>query len=426
MVTIYVIDLSDKCRNSYSKGSVTLGLFVSSKSKASLDFVTFAVFLEKRKIFNINKLQMRNFCLSVVLLLTSGYLVAQLDSTIYDIVEQGARFPACEQLDTTLAAKQQCSQQALLAVIYQNVQYPAEARMEGIEGTVAVSFVVEPDSTISNANVLRDIGGGCGDAVLNVINAMNPTGIKWIPAKKDGQDVRSRLTIPIKFKLSEAPAYYMMGSDTVYSRYDQAAMFKGEQALEEYITTTLQYPELYEDSCLVGYMDVQLLVQPDGVIETVSVSDYLDLGLDFQMEVVNLTTSMFGKWEAAKYQERSVPTTVDLRMGFIPSDTEGCKSELVQFEQANALAVESIQLYEAEDMEGSITKITEALALQPRNAEYLALRGQSYVDLERYGEACQDLFLARQVLGTSSFDQLLMIICRMEKEGEETTEIEKQ
>ncbi|MEM1325241.1 MAG: TonB family protein [Bacteroidota bacterium] len=367
---------------------------------------------------------MRKFCLSLGLMLVSWSLMAQMDSTIYDIVEQPARFPACEQLDTTLAAKQKCSQQALLAIVYQNVQYPVEARMEGIEGTVAVSFVVEPDSTLSNAKLLRDIGGGCGDAVLNVINAMNPTGIKWIPAQQGGKDVRSRMTVPIKFKLSEAPPYYLIGSDTVYTRYEQAATFKGEQTLDDYITSTLSYPEAYADSCLVGYMDVQLLVQPEGIVQTVSVSDYMDLGLDFQMEVVNLTTSMFGKWEAAQYKERPVPTTVDLRVGFVPSNTEGCKSELTQFEQANALAVESIQLYEQEDLEASINKITAALELQPKNAEYLALRGQSYVDLERYGEACQDLFKARQILGTSAFDQLLMIICRMETaaEGEEIEE----
>ncbi|MEL6945110.1 MAG: hypothetical protein AAFO82_20830 [Bacteroidota bacterium] len=54
-------------------------------------------------------------------------LTAQVDTTIYDVVEQPPRFPMCEALDTTIAAKTQCAQQALLAVIYQNIQYPMQA-----------------------------------------------------------------------------------------------------------------------------------------------------------------------------------------------------------------------------------------------------------------------------------------------------------
>lgn len=346
---------------------------------------------------------------------------AQSDMTIYDIVEQNPRFPMCEVLDTTLAAKQQCSQQALLAVIYQNVQYPVAARMEGIEGTVVVSFVVEPDSLLSNTKVLRDIGGGCGDAVLSVVNAFNDSGIRWIPATQGGKNVRARMTIPIKFKLSEAPPYMMMENDTVYTQFEKAADFKEDISLDDYINDNLQYPEAYQDSCLVGYMDVQLLIQPDGVVKTISLSDYLDMGLDFQFEVMNLTNSMFGRWEAAQYQGRAVPSLVDLRLGFVPTNKNGCRTEISAFEQASAFSVEAVQLYEKEDIEASIKKLTEALALQPNNAEYLALRGQGYVDLEDYQAACSDLIKARRILGTSSFDQLLMIICRM---NQPTSEVE--
>ena len=130
-----------------------------------------------------------------------NHLFSQSDTTIYDVVEQPPRFPMCEALDTTVDAKTKCAQQALLAIIYQNVQYPVEARMEGLEGTVVTSFVVEPDSTVSGAEVLRDIGGGCGNAVVAVVNAMNGAGIRWIPGKREGKDVRSKVTVPIKFKL---------------------------------------------------------------------------------------------------------------------------------------------------------------------------------------------------------------------------------
>lgn len=364
---------------------------------------------------------MKKIFFALLLLHLTISFYAQSDTTIYDIVERNPRFPACEILDTTLAAKQQCSQQALLAVIYQNVQYPVAARMEGIEGTVVVSFVVEPDSLISNTKILRDIGGGCGDAVLSVVNAFNDSGIRWIPANQSGKDVRARMTLPIKFKLSEAPPYMMMEGDTVYTQFEEAANFKGDTSLEDFVTDNLKYPEAYEDSCLVGYMDAQLLIQPDGVVQMINLSDYLELGLDFQFEVMNLTNSMFGRWEAAQYQGRAVPSLVDLRLGFVPTNESACQTAISTFEQASLLSVEAVQLYEKEEIEASIEKMTEALALQPNNAEYLALRGQGYVDLENYQAACQDLIKARRILGTASFDQLLMIICRMDQP---TSEVE--
>ncbi|NJL74962.1 MAG: energy transducer TonB [Saprospiraceae bacterium] len=208
------------------------------------------------------------------------------DTTIYVVTEQMPRFRfgGCEQLDTTLQVKQQCSQQALLAFVYANLQYPLQARLDNIEGTVVTSFVVEPDSSISNISLLKDIGGGCGNAVLSLLDAFNPNNIKWIPGKKDGLDVRVKITLPIKFKLTEAPPYVVLEGDTVYTRMDQEAVFSGNNAsVTEYIEEKLPYPAAYLDSCVIGYMDVQLLIQPDGVVKTLNVLDYCYLGLDFSV-----------------------------------------------------------------------------------------------------------------------------------------------
>lgn len=360
---------------------------------------------------------MRNYIFIILTICVSFYQAkTQSDTTIYDIVEQMPRFPMCEALDTTLAAKQQCSQQALLAVIYQNVQYPVQARVDGLEGTVVVSFVVEPDSTLSNTTILRDIGGGCGLAVANVLNAFNDSGIRWIPAKRAGQDVRFKMTVPIKFRLQEAPPYVFIEGDTVYVELDSLAKFEGgDTGLDQYITDKLNYPAAYQDSCQIGYMDVQLLIEPDGIVKTTAVSDYLELGLDFQLEIVNLTTSMFGKWEAAEYQGRKVPSTVDLRLIFIPPNKAACQTEIEQFDQVNMLATEGMQLYNSGEQEAGLAKLSEAIAIEPNNAEYRTFRGQAHVDAERYKEACMDLIEARRILGTASFDQLLMIICRIDE-----------
>ena len=51
----------------------------------------------------------------------------------------------------------------LYEYLQENIQYPQLARDGGITGKVYVQFVVEKDGSITNVQVKRDIGGGCGD-----------------------------------------------------------------------------------------------------------------------------------------------------------------------------------------------------------------------------------------------------------------------
>jgi outer membrane biosynthesis protein TonB len=68
-----------------------------------------------------------------------------------------------------------------------------------LKGKVFVMFIIEKDGSITNANILRDIGYGTGDEMLRVIK-LSP---KWIPAKKDGLPVRVQYSIPITITNSD-------------------------------------------------------------------------------------------------------------------------------------------------------------------------------------------------------------------------------
>jgi TonB family protein len=79
-----------------------------------------------------------------------------------------------------------------------NVTYPTEAKSNGIEGTVIVVFVVNSDGSVSNAEILRGIGGGADEEALRVVqNSPN-----WEPAMQKDQVVNCRMRLPIRFKLS--------------------------------------------------------------------------------------------------------------------------------------------------------------------------------------------------------------------------------
>ena len=121
---------------------------------------------------------------------------------IFKKVEEPPRFPGCEQI-TDKAQRHACQQHKLLMFIYGNITYPETAIKNAIEGTVIITFIVEKDGRIAEVNILRDIGGGCGEESLRVVNLMNEQGIRWIPGKVQGRAVRVQFNLPVKFKLED-------------------------------------------------------------------------------------------------------------------------------------------------------------------------------------------------------------------------------
>lgn len=107
-------------------------------------------------------------------------------------------FHSCD-LDMDESERRTCTNNSMLVYVQSNVKYPPVARQNGIEGMVVASFVVEKDGSISDVEIVRDIGGGCGNEVIKVINSLE----NFYPAKQNGRPVRVIYRIPIKFKLQD-------------------------------------------------------------------------------------------------------------------------------------------------------------------------------------------------------------------------------
>jgi TonB family protein len=344
-------------------------------------------------------------------LLWAAFLHAQADTTVYQVAEEMPRFPGCEALDTTIQAKNQCAQASLLNFIYQNVRYPEEARVAGVEGSVVLRFIVETDGTISNLELVKDIGSGCGEEALRVVGAMNEIGVRWSPGKKDGKPVRVQQALPIKFKLEEPPPYIFVGRDTVYTVFEDTLAFRGgHEALLGFIREKLIYPAAGEDSCMVGDMMVELLVRPNGRLKVLNVDDYNNLGFDFQFEAIRASNSTLGMWTPARYEGRAVPTIYDIPVLFEPKDAR-CASKVSDFQKARQWADEGIALYNEGEKEAGIGKLSEAIELFPDHANFRYMRGQAYLNEKEMEKACEDLKIAREVLTLSFLDNLLPLIC---------------
>jgi protein TonB len=85
----------------------------------------------------------------------------------------------------------------LMKFLAKNIEYPALAKENNIQGVVPLTFVVNKDGSVSEVTVLRDIGGGCGKEATRVVKSMP----KWIPGEANGNAVKVRFTLPVRFRL---------------------------------------------------------------------------------------------------------------------------------------------------------------------------------------------------------------------------------
>lgn len=103
---------------------------------------------------------------------------------VFDVVEVMPQFPG--------------GQIAMLKYIMENMKYPKQAMKEGIQGRVAVSFIVEKDGSISDVKPILSVHPLLNKEAVRVVKSMP----KWTPGKQNGKPVRVRFNLPIMFKLN--------------------------------------------------------------------------------------------------------------------------------------------------------------------------------------------------------------------------------
>ncbi|MDP9079544.1 MAG: TonB family protein [Bacteroidota bacterium] len=80
-----------------------------------------------------------------------------------------------------------------------NIRYPYDAKQNGTQGNVIVSFIVEMDGSFTDMRVSRGIGDGCDEEALRVMKLMP----RWKPGMQGGKAVRVAYSVPVYFHLTE-------------------------------------------------------------------------------------------------------------------------------------------------------------------------------------------------------------------------------
>ncbi len=121
----------------------------------------------------------------------------EMEQLVFRKPTEIAYFSKCEDDSASLDEHRECSNLSLLRFVYGHLKYPPTARNDRIQGRVTVQFDISNTGEVLNPRVIKDIGGGCGEAALDVVALME----SWIPAQKDGQRIYSQFTLPVVFKL---------------------------------------------------------------------------------------------------------------------------------------------------------------------------------------------------------------------------------
>ena len=91
-------------------------------------------------------------------------------------------------------------QTALENYINNNVEYQQAAIDNNTEGKVDVEFVIDEKGNVTDAKRIgKELGGGLDDEAVKVISNMP----KWTPGKVKGKNVKTRLVLPITYKIEQ-------------------------------------------------------------------------------------------------------------------------------------------------------------------------------------------------------------------------------
>lgn len=89
--------------------------------------------------------------------------------------------------------------EAMQAYLTQKIVYPRDVVVEGVIGTVVVTFIVNINGSISKIKIIKGLHKSLDKIAVDAIKGMPA----WKPGKVKGKEVRTQVNLPIKFLLPE-------------------------------------------------------------------------------------------------------------------------------------------------------------------------------------------------------------------------------
>lgn len=120
------------------------------------------------------------------------------DEKIYRVVQHMPVYNIDECAGLPRGELKECSDEGLAAEIQSKLRYPRDAKLNGVEGMVVITFVIDEEGLIEDAKVKRKIGYGCDEEALRIIENLDND---WTPGYQDGIPVKVQFNYPVRFKI---------------------------------------------------------------------------------------------------------------------------------------------------------------------------------------------------------------------------------
>ena len=214
----------------------------------------------------------------------------------------------------------------------ENLRYPPNAQLKGIEGTVIVAFVVNTDGTTTDIEILRSVGGGCDEEVIRIVQG-SP---KWTPGMQRGTPVRTRMRLPLRFMLGGTDTSrgstevslnavpISPATDGQDSSQEGVALFfdvvdtppspvGGLEAWSRHLSENLTYPTTARMKGIQGTVLVSFIVNTDGTIEEIELVQGIGGGCD--EEAIRIIKSS-PAWTPGMIKGKAVRTRMKIPLSF--------------------------------------------------------------------------------------------------------------
>ncbi|MEZ5082296.1 MAG: energy transducer TonB [Bacteroidales bacterium] len=204
--------------------------------------------------------------------------------------------------------------------------YPSRSLNAKIEGTVELSFLVQPDGRVTDIKLTKRVADDIDAEAIRILEK-----ILWHPATQIGKPVVYRHWMKIKFKInkylkhfeSRDPSYYALpykpvdSSNIVYRRAEVDQLPRPiftsiDRNLAAFISNNLEYPEAAFKGNVAGTVKLRFVVEPSGRISNIEVINAVGAGCT--EEAIRVLKMI--KWFPGLKDKLAVRTFVPLEITF--------------------------------------------------------------------------------------------------------------
>lgn len=232
-------------------------------------------------------------------------------------------FSVCQEL---IPAYPRGGERLVKEFIDEELNYPAEALKQAIEGAVVLDFIVQEQGLVKDLSIQEPVDPLLKKEALRIFNLLI-----WHPAEFRGKAVESKTSFTINFNIkkykkachqrgyesSPLPAIPIDSSGTVYlyryiDKQPVPVFTKAGMNLQQFLADNFSYPEEALKRNITGIVKLNFVVEPHGRISNLRVIDHVGAGCT--EEAIRLVKML--RWSPGMYYGKAVRVNVSMPISF--------------------------------------------------------------------------------------------------------------